>query len=200
MPGKFIVIDGPDGAGTTTHTKMLCEQLQKEGLNVAITAEPTDGPIGAWIRQLLRNGTSINPLALQLLFCADRSWHVSTVIEPAYFEGKIVISDRYTYSTMVYAKAQGIDTRELQALNDKFMKPDCVIFTLPPLEVALKRMEKRTERDIFEEEQLQRKIHEEYTALAKIDPSIQIVDSSKTKQETGQEIYTIVQRVLKSTV
>jgi thymidylate kinase len=80
------------------------------------------------------------------------------------------------------------------------MKPDCVIFTLPPLEVALKRMEKRTERDIFEEEQLQRKIHEEYTALAKTEPSIQIVDSSKTKQETGQEIYTIVQKVLKSTV
>ncbi len=188
MPGTFIVLDGPDGAGTTTQARLLSERLEKEGHSVVLTAEPTDGPIGEWIRELLRSGT-MTPLALQILFSADRARHIETVIEPALKAGKVIVSDRYWYSTIAYAEAQGLDTTPLLELNKNFIQPSAVIFTLPPLSVCLERMKKRAEKDVFEQEDMQKKVHAAYRRLADEDRTIEIVDTSLSKEESSAAVY-----------
>lgn len=193
MPDTFIVLDGPDGAGTSTQSRLLAEYLQQEGRNVVLTAEPTDGPVGKRIRELLREGT-MDPMELQLLFCDDRAWHVEHVIEPALRDDKTVVSDRYWYSTIAYAEAQGLHTTPLLELNKKFVQPSAVIFTLPPLSVCMERMQKRGQKDLFEYEELQQKVHEAYHRLAKNNPSIHVVDTSVSKDEAAHAISNIIQQ------
>ncbi len=187
MSSKFIVIDGPDAAGTTLHARLLAEHLQKEGRNVLLTAEPTNGPVGTWIRELLKE-KKVPSSSLQLLFTADRSWHVENVILPALQEGKTVITDRYTYSTIAYGIALGLDAQWLKDMNRTFLKPDSTVFTLPPLSVCLERLERREKHDILENGDLQEHVHNAYRKLAEEDPSIIVVDTSGDKEATAETI------------
>ena len=92
----FIVFEGLDGSGSSTHSKLLTEKLQSEGCAVFHTKEPTDkGPTGTTIREVLQHKYTVSPEALQLLFCADRAEHLVREIDPALKNGEIVISDRY---------------------------------------------------------------------------------------------------------
>lgn len=191
----FIVLDGPDATGTTTHAKLLAEGLEKKGHNVLLTSEPTDGPVGKKIRDYLKSG-AIDPLKLQMLFTSDREWHVKNVIEPALAEGKTVICDRYWHSTIVYAEAQDIDSTELKKINMKFIQPDCVFFTLPPIGISLTRMAKREEKEVFEREELQRTIHDGYRRMAIENPGIHVIDTSRTKKGVSAKIAEIVEACL----
>lgn len=196
MKGVFIVLEGPDGAGTTTQATLLAERLKKEGCDVLLTAEPTDGPIGKWIRLQLKDNTGLTPLSLQLLFCADRAWHIEYVIQPALEQGKIVVCDRYAPSTIVYAEAQEMETDMLVTLNNSFLQPDLQIFTLPPLEVSFERLQLRAEKEFFEARDLQSKIHDGYTRMATEDKSIAVVDTSQEKEASAQHVYDAAKRVL----
>src|SRR5579864_7294663 len=106
--GLFIVLEGLDGAGTTTQLVRLAERLRRAGERVVATAEPTDGPIGALIRQALRrrlvhrDGRALTDESLALLFAADRVDHVAGEIEPALARGQHVLCDRYVLSSLAY--------------------------------------------------------------------------------------------------
>ncbi len=200
MKGIFIVLDGPDATGTSTHAALLARRLEAAGQLVLLTAEPTGGPVGRRIREFLKmrpsTGAVTDPLELQMLFTEDRAWHVKNVIEPALAEGKTVICDRYSPSTIIYAEAQGLDSMELKELNNKFLRPTCTIFTLPPVEIALTRLAKRASKEVFERDDFQRKIHAGYTAFATADPSIHVIDTSGAKEETSEKIWGIVRAFL----
>ncbi|MFA6523364.1 MAG: dTMP kinase [Candidatus Peribacteraceae bacterium] len=196
MHGKLIVLEGPDGAGTTLHCKLLAERLEKEGHTVLVTAEPTDGPIGTHIRDILRGRELLPADALQLLFCADRAWHIDRVIRPALQEGKIVIADRYTLSTVAYGAVQGLDATWLQGINDAFVKPDCVILALPPLNVALERLGRRPSHDIFEQRDVQEKLHDVYRKLASEDPGITVIDTSGSKVTVSNAVWEAMKHLL----
>ncbi len=196
MRGKFIVLDGPDGAGTTTHSTLLVELLKKQGHDVLLATEPSEGPIGQWIRKQLQADAPLTPTALQLLFCADRAWHLEAVIEPALRQGTVVVCDRYAPSTLVYAQAQGVSVGMLKTLNDSFLTPDCMIFTLPPIDVSIGRVEARGEKDLFQGRELQKNIHEGYVKLANENPDIRVVDTSKDKKAVAEEILEIVKGCL----
>src|SRR5690606_25682164 len=109
-PGRLIVLEGIDGSGTTTQARWLGEALEQRGHAVIVTREPTSGPIGLLIRQALQqqlpseNGQSVQLdfRAMALLFAADRVDHNQRLILPALAAGKIVISDRYTLSSLLY--------------------------------------------------------------------------------------------------
>jgi len=195
MQGVFIVLEGPDGAGTTLHSKLLAEKLMAEGKEVVLTAEPTGGSIGTWIRQELDRG-SLPPSALQLLFCADRAEHLSKLIEPALSEGKFVISDRYTLSTIAYGETFGVDREWLKSINEHFLKPDLTILAMPPISVCIERLNRREKRDMFEKEELQQKIHGAYKALVAEDPSIEVVDTSGEKTVGADMIWEMVRGML----
>ncbi len=192
MPASFIVLEGPDGSGTTTQTRLLAERLRAEGRDVLTTAEPTAGTVGAWIRQILRGGSGLSSLAVQLLFCADRAEHTERVILPALAAGKTVLCDRYWHSTVAYAEAQGLDPAVLAELNRAFVQPNHVVFALPPLSVCMERMDRRPEKEIFEHEELQKKIHAAYRRLADADRRIAVVDTSGAKDATAAEIARLV--------
>ncbi len=191
----LIVLEGPDGSGTTLHSRLLAKRLEDQGKKVLLTAEPTDGPIGTFIREALQSG-KLSPDTLQLLFCADRSEHIARVIAPAMQEGKIVVTDRYISSTLAYGRALGLDEKWLLEVNKNFIQPDGTLFLLPPLEVALERLRKRSEKDILENEDLQARVHESYGALAKANTAISVIDTSAAKDEVAERIWNAVNTFL----
>lgn len=183
----FIVFDGPDGSGTTRQSKIFAQKLREEGFDVVLTAEPTDSPFGDEIRDMLKRDSMPSPKAIQLLFTADRANHVETVIEPALREGKFVVCDRYSLSTIVYGAAQGIDKAWLREVNRDFPQPNITFITLPPFDVCMQRIGRRQEQDMFEKENFQRRVYEEYKALE--DPNVFFVDTSGSKQESANMIW-----------
>ena len=189
MPGRFIVLEGPDGAGTTKHCVLLAERLWREGHSVVQTFEPTDGPIGSAIRADLHAHKSIEASALQKRFCEDRAWHLANVIEPALARGDTVISDRYFHSTIAYGIALGVERKTLDAWNATFRTPDVTLFLLPPFAVLEERMGRREAHDALEKSELQRKVFAAYQTLASEDPAIIVIDTSGPLEEVAERIY-----------
>lgn len=156
----FIVIEGLDGAGTTTQTERIAAWARARGETVHTTREPSDGPVGVMIRQMLarrivgRDGGSIDRETLALLFAADRVDHVRTEVEPRLDSGGWVISDRYYHSSFAY---QGdvddddhFDIDWVRALNSRARTPDITFFLSVPVDVCLERLGARAHRDIYE--------------------------------------------------
>jgi len=191
MTGRFIVIEGPDGAGTTTHAALLAKHFRGQGIAVAETAEPSSGPIGLWIRKLLSGGTSLSSSALQTLFTADRAWHDEAVIRPALARGETVVCDRYDLSTLAYGVAGGVQKDWLQAMNAYVSRPTRTVLLLPPLEVCLQRLAKRGEKEYFDDAAFQQKIHDAYRTLAQ-ELSIPVIDSADTKEAVAAKILALV--------
>ncbi len=146
-----MVIEGLDGAGTTTQVSLLAQHLSRRGLAVVTTREPTDGPVGRAIRFTLRaEEGAAAAAALPWLFAADRADHLARTVEPALARGAIVISDRYYHSSLAY-QSQGMGLHEVYALNRRFRAPDLTILVDVPVTVALDRIARRGEaREIFE--------------------------------------------------
>ncbi len=195
MKTPFIVLEGPDGSGTTKHTELLVERLRKEGFAAHATAEPSGGSIGKHIRTMLSDG-SLCPEALQLLFTADRADHLHKEIFPALQRGDIVVCDRYVPSTIAYGKALGLDVSWLEDLNDLFLRPGCMLFALPPYAVCQERLGRRETRDSLETDELQRKVYDNYRALADEHPTIPVIDTSGFKEDVHEQIWAIVKPLL----
>jgi dTMP kinase len=146
----FIVFEGIDGSGKSTHSKRLAAWLDKRKERALWTFEPTDGPVGKEIRKRLRDG-HITP-AIPYLFSGDRADHVAEVITPACEAGSWVICDRYYLSTIAY-QSDVHDPVWLWNLNCKFPSPDLVIYMDVPVEAALKRLAERAgTADAYENE------------------------------------------------
>jgi dTMP kinase len=183
----LIVLEGPDGAGTTRHSKLLAERLMKEGRDIILTAEPTDGPIGVQIRSMLQGKRLPDAAAVQLLFCADRADHIARIITPALAAGKTVITDRYALSTIVYGAAQGLDRGWLSSINAAFPKPDIIFLLLPPYEVCAERVRRRATKDQFEADAFQRKVYAQYEAAR--NSEMHLIDSSGKLEDVAEEIW-----------
>ena len=173
--GRFVVLEGLDGAGTTTQARLLCERLRGEGRNVHVTAEPSAGPAGALVRQILTRRVSgpdgsFDPAALALLFAADRLDHVAAEIAPKLRAGLDVISDRFTLSSLAY---QGVTTGDMdwvEGLNARAAVPDVTVFLRVRADVAFRRRQAATvDREIFEVGPFQRKVAASYDrAIARL--------------------------------
>ncbi len=192
----YIVLEGPDGGGSTTHAKLLCESLRKTGLDLVQTAEPTTGPIGTMIRTHLR-GTGMPPDALQMLYSADRAWHMSKVVRPALAEGKLVIGERCHLSTLIYGEALGLDVEWLENMNVTFVEPDLTLILMPPFEVCAERLGIR-DRDILEGDSFQKKVHAIYERYVQTHPEMILIDTSGEKLSTAKHILETVERFLSS--
>jgi dTMP kinase len=169
--GRFVVLEGLDGAGTTTQSRLLAERLRAEGRKVHLTSEPSTGPIGALIRQVLtgrigggRGGAEgFDRSALALLFAADRKDHFHTEIAPKLVEGVDVVCDRFTLSSLAYQGADLGDMRWVQELNRGAAPTDLVVFLRCRPEVALRRrFAASLDREIFEVNAFQRRVAVSY--------------------------------------
>lgn len=187
--GCFLVLEGPDGCGTTFHSHALAERLRQERHRVLLTAEPTDGPIGREIRRYLSLHTPLPSEALQLLFTADRALHLAETVEPALAEGTIVISDRYVPSTLAYGEAAGVDSAWLSELNKNFIQPAATLYLLPPLSLCLERLAKRKVRDALESTPFQKRVYAVYERLAREDRRGAVLDTSGPKEDVTEQVY-----------
>lgn len=149
----FIVLEGLDGAGTTTQSARLASWLEARGRGVHVTREPSTGPVGVLIRQILNHRWSpFDPAALGLLFAGDRLDHVAREIQPQLDAGNDVISDRYVLSSLAYQGRSG-NLPWVETINERALTPDLTIFLDVPVSVCLARLEGRSgEAEIFERE------------------------------------------------
>lgn len=147
--GRLIAFEGIDGTGKSTQISLLAEVLRQDGLEVVVTREPTDGPFGQRIRQLYQSRDSVSRQEELALFVADRREHVAGLIAPALAQGKVVLTDRYYFSTAAYQGAVGFDPETIIRQNEEFAPiPDLVIL----LELAPSQAVMRIER--FRQERL----------------------------------------------
>ena len=163
---RFVVLEGLDGAGTTTQSGLLLEALQRSGERCHATREPTGGPIGRLLRAALRGEVQMTPCTLALLFAADRNEHLHSPdgIVAALGAGGYVVCDRYLFSSLVY---QSLDCSAayVAALNVRFPLPRHLIFLDTPPELCQRRVAARQRRELFEELPLQQRLRQRYLAV-----------------------------------
>ena len=138
--GLFIVLEGIDGTGKSTQGGLLAEWFRAQGREVVASREPTDGPWGREIRATAATGR-LSPQDELDLFLKDRRQHVEELIAPALAAGKVVILDRYYFSTMAYQGMRGFDPAEIRRQNEEFApKPDLLFILDLDVVTALSRI------------------------------------------------------------
>ncbi|MDR1625567.1 MAG: dTMP kinase [Spirochaetia bacterium] len=194
---NFIVLEGLDGAGTTTQAKLLHERHALQGIRAVLTQEPTSQPIGLAIRKILRKETPALPETLAYLFAADRNEHLHGPggIRDLSAQGCRVISDRYLFSSLAY-QSVGCGWDLVRELNRRFPLPEILIYLdIQPRE-GEKRLQSRQQREIFEFEDFQTKaaagygrVLREYAASAM---RILSIDATRPPQAIHEEIWEFV--------
>lgn len=191
VPAPFIVIEGIDGAGTTTQTEHLAAAFQARGQAVLATREPTDGPLGRLIRDRLRTGDA-DPHTMALLFTADRLDHLRNTIVPAINAGTVVLSDRFAFSTFAY---QGLLTGEpfVRAISASVRRPDVTILLRVAPETAWARLQRRFAAgavpDVFERLSFLRDVAALYDRLAAAaDHPVRVIDGERPINEVTEAV------------
>jgi dTMP kinase len=129
--GLLIALEGIDGSGKSTQSEMLAAALEKQGWEVVLTREPTDGAAGQQLRRYLHGPSRhLSPEEELHLFVEDRREHVARLIRPALAAGKTIITDRYYYSSVAYQGARGLDPEKILALNESFAPRPHLVFVL----------------------------------------------------------------------
>ncbi|AJF60635.1 MAG: dTMP kinase [Candidatus Diapherotrites archaeon] len=201
----FIVFEGIDGAGKTLMLKLSKEFLLEKGVpakKILLTAEPTSSSYGKKLRSLLseEQDPKANARVFLELYLKDRKEHLSEEILPALDKGKIVLCDRFKYSTIVYQGVQGIPVMELIAAHRGMRVPDAVfIFDLPE-EVALRRINNSKSRSIekFEKKEFLLKVRRGFLELRKILPeeNIKVFNADKPKEKVFEEVKAELSKLL----
>lgn len=204
MRGLFITFEGIDGCGKSTQRELLARQIEQRGFEVVVTREPGGTPLGEGIRQLLVSDISVHvaPTTELLLYVAARAQHVAELIRPSLEAGRIVISDRYTDSTVAFqGYGRGLDPEMIERLN-RFatggLVPDItIVFDLDPA-LARARLDSRPVGGLlgaFDEQDadFHERMREGYLKMAKEQPSrIHVVDAGGPVEETHSRVMALV--------
>ena len=170
--GLFIVFEGVEGSGKSTQSQELHLRLQRSGTESVLIREPGGTPTAEYVRDWLISGHDIDPLTELLLFSAARASLVASVIQPALSEGRLVICDRYIYSTIAYqGYGRGMDMASIDSLNGistSGLVPDLIFLLDLPPDAGLRRKHGGDPNDRFEREDaaFHRRVHDGYMALA----------------------------------
>ena len=193
--GIFIVIEGLDGSGKTTQAKLLAKKLEKTH-KVLLTAEPSLGKIGSFIREdCLYEEKRLPTEAEALLFAADRIEHMYTEVKPALDEGKLVICDRYIYSSLAYQGSAGLSLEWIKTINARALQPDFSIFIDVPPERVIERLQRK--KSVMETLETQQKVREVYLKYVDKGELVRI-NGDKPKDAVAEELYSKVLALLKS--
>src|SRR3989449_7212046 len=195
-PGRFMGSEGLDGAGTTTQARLLSERLQKQGRSVYLAHQPSEGPVGLLIRQILA-GRAATPQAdgklgmvdervMALLFAADRLDHLGSQIHPRLARGEDVILDRYTLSSPAYPAAS-LSHELINQANSFARRPDLTLFLYVPAAVALERVRSRGAKlEPYETPQRLALVKREYSRLGGTLASVVSIDGTRPIAEEAE--------------
>lgn len=199
-PGCFVVVEGGEGTGKSTQVDLLGARLRATGRPVHVTREPGATPLGAQIRALLLHGdASVDARAELLLVLADRAQHVAEVVRPRIAAGEVVVSDRYSPSTLAYQGAgRGFRAEEIEPLiawATEGLEPDVVVVLDLPDEVAEARV--AAERDRLERagDGFHATVRAAYRALARF-YGWTLVDATGTPDDVHERVWAAVRGVL----
>jgi dTMP kinase len=188
--GFFICVEGLDGCGKTTQTKLLVRALRRNDYDAVYTSEPSRGKIGEFIKKRCLLGRNRGSGIVEaLLFAADRFEHVEKEIIPALNQGKLVVSDRYVYSSLAYQGATGLDLDWIQTINEHALRADLSLFIDVEPEITMKRLKPR--KSVMENLENQRKVREVYLRFVERGDLVRI-DGNKTKKEVADSIAVLV--------
>lgn len=194
--GILIVFEGIDGSGKSTQAEILLERLQEEDFDAVYFREPSKGKWGRKIKKKALHSDSLSPEEELDLFQKDRRENVEKNLKPALKKKRVVILDRYYYSTIAYQGAKGIDEKLIRRMNEEFVvEPDLVfIFDIDPKK-GLERIENRKKKDkLFEREDYLVKVREIFRSF-KGEKFVHI-DALKSKEEIRKKIEEIALRII----
>lgn len=187
--GVFICIEGLDGSGKTTQVELLSKKLEKE-FDVLCTSEPSKGLIGDFIRKSYLYGKNrLSPYVEALLFAADRIEHVENEIIPALNKGKIVISDRYVFSSLAYQGSGKIDLDWIQTVNKSILLPDLAIFLDVDPEKVLSRI--NSKKSVMENLETQKRVREIYLKFVS-DKKLILVNGDDSVVNVSENLFSLV--------
>jgi dTMP kinase len=209
--GLFITFEGPDGCGKSTQMRTLAERLRSDGHGVLESAEPGGTRIGQLVRRILLDAANqeLQPTAEMLLYFACRAQNVDEWILPALADGRIVLSDRFTDSTLVYqgvGRGLGAEkVRILDAIACRGLVPDLTVVVDIEVEQGLARVRARNtasrSTDTRMDEQaveFHKRVREGYLHLAQDEPKrVRIVDGSGDIESVSRGVWDIVQPALR---
>lgn len=191
--GVFIVIEGLDGSGKTTQATLLANRLSKNHI-VHCTAEPSQGKIGAFIRRdCLYEKTRLPTEAEALLFAADRIEHMHNELLPALSEGKLVVCDRYVYSSLAYQGSAGLSLDWIKTVNARALEPDFAIYIDVPPERVLERLQRK--RSVMETLETQRKVRDIYLKYVE-KGELLLINGDKPKEQVADELSQKIEGLL----
>ena len=194
--GKFVCIEGVDGSGKTTQAKLLVKNLKRRGFDAVYTTEPSVGKVGKLIRSFVLARDERVSIALEaLLFAADRVDHVKSEVESLLKQSKIVVCDRYVYSSLAYQGAAGLDTDWIDCINRFALKPDVALLLDVPPEVVVSRL--KTKKSIMENVTNLKKVRDLYVRLAQ-QQRIVLLNGNKSIKEVADSILSHVLKILRT--
>ncbi len=199
MRGKFITLEGIDGAGKSSHVEWLAEWLRSKGLSVQLTREPGGTELGEKLRELLLK----EPMHLEtetLLMFASRREHLARLIEPALARGEWVICDRFSDATWAYqGGGRGLDKNKFLALEHwvhEHLQPDLTLLFDLPLEVARERIVRANRvLDKFEQERadFHERVRQAYLERVHVHPSrMRVIDANNTLENIRKQLEVVI--------
>lgn len=198
MTGKFITLEGVDGAGKSTHIPAIAEMLRARGKEILLTREPGGTPLGEKLRELLLH-ENMHPETESLLMFAARREHLEQVIRPALERGVYVISDRFTDASFAYqCGGRGVSTAKVGQLEQWVQgdfQPDLTLLFDLPIAVSTQRLAGARNPDRFEKEgeDFFNRIRNAYLARAEQFPQrFRVIDSGKTIPEIQAELQAML--------
>ena len=196
--GILIVFEGIDGSGKSTQAEILMKMLQKKGFDVVYFQEPSKGKWGRKIKKKALHPDSLAPEEELDLFQKDRKENVEKNLKPALEKKRVVILDRYYYSTIAYQGAKGIEEKRIRKMNEEFaVQPDLVFILDIDPQKGLERIESRKKKyRLFEREEYLVKVREIFKSLK--GKNFIHINALKSKEEISKEIEEIVLRKLRS--
>ena len=200
--GKFITLEGMDGAGKSTHIPNIIAALKTRDVEVVSTREPGGTRLGEQLRALLLHD-AMHPETETLLMFAARREHIANVIEPALKRGAYVLSDRFTDATYAYqCGAKGVASTKIKQLEKWVqgnLQPDMTLLFDVPVEISMKRLSSAREPDKFEREDAKffEKLRQAYLTRAKENPArFRVIDANQTLDKVKAEVNKMLEEII----
>ncbi len=201
--GRLIALEGPDGSGKSTQIELLEKHLNQLGYEVVRTREPGGTEISEKIREIIldNDNSNMSHMCEALLYAASRAQLVNEVIKPALNDGKMVICDRFVYSSMVYqGTGRGLGMERIKSINEAALdglEADLTFMIIIPYEEGLKRKKMQRTLDRLENggNEFHKKVFEGYLNICKKYDKIEVIDGNRNADEVHKDIINIINKI-----
>ena len=201
--GRLIALEGPDGSGKSTQIELLEKYLKGLGYEVVRTREPGGTQVSEKIREIIldNDNSNMNYMCEALLYAASRAQLVSEVIKPALTSGKMVICDRFVYSSMVYQGiGRGLGAERVKSINEAALdglEADLTFMITIPYEEGLNRKKMQRTLDRLENggDEFHKKVFEGYLDISKKCDKIEVIDGNRRVEEIHEDIINVIKKI-----